>query len=303
MSIHPVAPNSVNPTFFKDEGFFFFLGKMENILRNIFVYIIEYWISITHPQPQNLHNHSFHRNPRPDTPVRFSSPLQETSHTLNKKKAGIIESNTPKELLGECIQSFEKLPLDSSKKHIKAFYFHTQQKTYNVYKEFFDDQTDCIERLVLNEKNQLIQYESQDNPTHPVNFQYDPQTQIISIKDKENPQEYQLKRPWVQEFAFALKFFLLSQDEKIIIETIQPNKDYTVRELEISKIGKETISLTGQKIETLKVEAVPNVWGGSLGWKATLWYDLQDHRLLRQITDACILARSFELYSQIDSAN
>lgn len=106
---------------------------------------------------------------------------------------------------------------------------------------------------------------------------------ILTAKGKINNKylmkKHSLTSPWIQQFGFGLKNFVLSKNFSMKFCLLNP-QDFSLQKMVAKKEDKETISVKGKTYETQKViVTLPGF--KSLFWKAELWFDSKTGDLIK----------------------
>lgn len=98
-----------------------------------------------------------------------------------------------------------------------------------------------------------------------------------TVNNKKINIKYKINNPWIQQFCFGLKPFILSQKKDIKFVLISP-KNFTLHK--IVAIKKNTEFITMQKKQKKAQKIIMKLAGfKSLFWQATLWFDSKGNLL------------------------
>jgi len=109
---------------------------------------------------------------------------------------------------------------------------------------------------------------------------------ICHGKNKGNPKSrwHLLKNDiWVQDFNFGFNNFLKSTKRKFEFVLINPN-DFTLNEMVAVKEGKNLLKINTREIKTQKIKVTLRGFK-SMFWKAEIWYDIVDQKLVKYISN------------------
>ena len=109
----------------------------------------------------------------------------------------------------------------------------------------------------------------------PTEYELSLENNILTARGKVNNltvgKTHNLATPWIQQFGFGLKPFVLSDKKSIDFSFIIP-KDFSIQKMVAQKEGKEFVSSNGKQYETQKV-TITLAGFKSRFWKARLWFD------------------------------
>ena len=91
------------------------------------------------------------------------------------------------------------------------------------------------------------------------------------------------KYPWIQEFLFSLKPFILSIENKVFFEIINP-KNLDMHEMICKKIGHEKVKINEEEKDSLRAKVTLTGFK-KMFWHADLWYDPNTGDLLMYKAD------------------
>ncbi|KPK33288.1 MAG: hypothetical protein AMS24_01540 [Chlamydiae bacterium SM23_39] len=116
-----------------------------------------------------------------------------------------------------------------------------------------------------------------------LNFSILKQKKDLLVKGYKNgkifKKKYKLKDPWIQQFSFGLKPFILSKEKKIYFCLISP-KNFSKQDMLAKKIKKELFYIGEKKYTSQKIHiSLPGF--KKIFWKATCWFDIENGDLLK----------------------
>lgn len=154
----------------------------------------------------------------------------------------------------------------------------TSDKNVVIYGE---EESDSI-IMYFTKDYKLYKYVKKSKST-ATEIEFSLENNILQARGKVNnlnlSKRHVFKTPWVQQFGFGLKPFVLSNQPSMEFSFITP-KDFSLQKMIAKKEGREYISSHGKKYETQKVTITLTGFKSKF-WKARLWFDITTGDLVK----------------------
>ena len=127
-------------------------------------------------------------------------------------------------------------------------------------------------------------YKSKIDPTEYV-FSINKNVLIAKgkVNNKTLSKQYSINSPWIQQFGFGLKSFILSKHSSLRFYLINP-EDFSIQKMIASKERIESITINEKTYQTQKINVTLQGFK-SMFWKAKLWFDSKTGDLLKYVAN------------------
>lgn len=163
-------------------------------------------------------------------------------------------------------QSFQKWSLEEEKGNLKAVCVE-------------DDGVTSMEWLPNNELKKYI-FKSKNELK---NFDLELKGKNLFLtffkNNKIQKKKFSLKKPWVQQFSFGLKNFILSKNNSLDFCLVNPH-NFDLQHMVVKKKEVQNINISGKKYEAQKVIISLAGFKGAF-WKAELWFEKNNATFLK----------------------
>lgn len=100
-----------------------------------------------------------------------------------------------------------------------------------------------------------------------------------NVNNKKETKKHKISSPWIQQFGFGLKPFILSKDQSIKFCLVTPD-NFDIQKMIAKKKQIETLNIEGKKYEAVLVTVtLPGF--KSMFWKAKIWFDTKNGNFLK----------------------